>query len=194
MGNGSALKGHQQVVGNATGKVGTHRKRSSVIDYCCLLRLWMASRRQVWYIPAWSRLEYRPHQLTKTPGFAQYDPSFGAGLCSPAPGLSSSLSCRVLLQATHVPTSVCVSACLCVWGAGFAGTPGYLSPEVLRKDPYGKPVDLWACGESIQRPDCHRTQSSLSTSPHSPVSPSFPAPLPRGHPVHLAGWVPPILG
>uniref|UniRef100_I3K0Y6 calcium/calmodulin-dependent protein kinase n=1 Tax=Oreochromis niloticus TaxID=8128 RepID=I3K0Y6_ORENI len=27
---------------------------------------------------------------------------------------------------------------------GFAGTPGYLSPEVLRKDPYGKPVDIWA--------------------------------------------------
>lgn len=31
--------------------------------------------------------------------------------------------------------------------AGFAGTPGYLSPEVLRKDPYGKPVDIWACGQ-----------------------------------------------
>lgn len=30
---------------------------------------------------------------------------------------------------------------------GFAGTPGYLSPEVLRKDPYGKPVDMWACGK-----------------------------------------------
>lgn len=29
---------------------------------------------------------------------------------------------------------------------GFAGTPGYLSPEVLNKDPYGKPVDIWACG------------------------------------------------
>ncbi|XP_039273131.1 calcium/calmodulin-dependent protein kinase type II delta chain-like isoform X7 [Styela clava] len=29
---------------------------------------------------------------------------------------------------------------------GFAGTPGYLSPEVLRKDNYGKPVDMWACG------------------------------------------------
>ncbi|XP_064603204.1 calcium/calmodulin-dependent protein kinase type II delta chain-like isoform X3 [Liolophura sinensis] len=29
---------------------------------------------------------------------------------------------------------------------GFAGTPGYLSPEVLRRDPYGKPVDIWACG------------------------------------------------
>lgn len=36
--------------------------------------------------------------------------------------------------------SVCVTA-------GFAGTPGYLSPEVLRKDPYGKAVDLWACGK-----------------------------------------------
>jgi len=35
-----------------------------------------------------------------------------------------------------------------LWSAGFAGTPGYLSPEVLRKDPYGKPVDVWACGMS----------------------------------------------
>lgn len=29
---------------------------------------------------------------------------------------------------------------------GFAGTPGYLSPEVLRKEPYDKAVDMWACG------------------------------------------------
>lgn len=29
---------------------------------------------------------------------------------------------------------------------GFAGTPGYLSPEVLKKEPYAKPVDMWACG------------------------------------------------
>ena len=29
---------------------------------------------------------------------------------------------------------------------GFAGTPGYLSPEVLHKEPYGKAVDIWACG------------------------------------------------
>lgn len=29
---------------------------------------------------------------------------------------------------------------------GFAGTPGYLSPEVIRKEKYGKPVDIWACG------------------------------------------------
>lgn len=35
---------------------------------------------------------------------------------------------------------------LCVLVSGFAGTPGYLSPEVLKKDPYGKPVDIWACG------------------------------------------------
>ena len=31
--------------------------------------------------------------------------------------------------------------------SGFAGTPGYLSPEVLKKEPYGKPVDIWACGK-----------------------------------------------
>ena len=30
---------------------------------------------------------------------------------------------------------------------GFAGTPGYLSPEVLNKEPYGKMVDIWACGK-----------------------------------------------
>jgi len=29
---------------------------------------------------------------------------------------------------------------------GFAGTPGYLSPEVLKKEPYAKAVDIWACG------------------------------------------------
>ncbi|KRX96008.1 Calcium/calmodulin-dependent protein kinase type II alpha chain [Trichinella pseudospiralis] len=28
---------------------------------------------------------------------------------------------------------------------GFAGTPGYLSPEVLKKEPYGKPVDALYC-------------------------------------------------
>lgn len=29
---------------------------------------------------------------------------------------------------------------------GFAGTPGYLSPEVIKKEPYGRKVDVWACG------------------------------------------------
>ncbi len=37
---------------------------------------------------------------------------------------------------------------------GFAGTPGYLSPEVLKKEPYGKPVDIWACGQL----NCNRSQ------------------------------------
>ncbi|XP_077448770.1 calcium/calmodulin-dependent protein kinase type II subunit alpha isoform X3 [Stigmatopora argus] len=61
---------------------------------------------------------------------------------------------------------------------GFAGTPGYLSPEVLRKDPYGKAVDLWACGvsrllgcvfcvlrcvlSSRGAPGCHLPLSSLA--------------------------------
>uniref|UniRef100_A0A096M6G4 calcium/calmodulin-dependent protein kinase n=1 Tax=Poecilia formosa TaxID=48698 RepID=A0A096M6G4_POEFO len=35
------------------------------------------------------------------------------------------------------------------WFAGFAGTPGYLSPEVLRKEAYGKPVDIWACDSGV---------------------------------------------
>ena len=38
---------------------------------------------------------------------------------------------------------LCVCVCVCV---GFAGTPGYLSPEVLKKEYYHTPVDLWACG------------------------------------------------
>ncbi|XP_065181486.1 calcium/calmodulin-dependent protein kinase type II delta chain-like [Sycon ciliatum] len=29
---------------------------------------------------------------------------------------------------------------------GFAGTPGYLSPEVIRREPYNEAVDVWACG------------------------------------------------
>ena len=26
------------------------------------------------------------------------------------------------------------------------GTPGYVAPEVVKKEPYGPPVDMWACG------------------------------------------------
>ncbi|KII64640.1 Calcium/calmodulin-dependent protein kinase type II subunit delta [Thelohanellus kitauei] len=29
---------------------------------------------------------------------------------------------------------------------GFAGTPGYLSPELIREEKYGKKVDVWSCG------------------------------------------------
>ena len=46
------------------------------------------------------------------------------------------MSLCVLLRWLHPPFS----------SAGFAGTPGYLAPEVVRKEPYGRPVDLWACG------------------------------------------------
>ncbi|XP_047198161.1 calcium/calmodulin-dependent protein kinase type II subunit gamma isoform X5 [Hippoglossus stenolepis] len=45
---------------------------------------------------------------------------------------------------------------------GFAGTPGYLSPEVLRKDPYGKPVDIWACGQSTRINACMLPQLSFT--------------------------------
>lgn len=48
-----------------------------------------------------------------------------------------------------------------LFSLGFAGTPGYLSPEVLRKDPYGKPVDMWACGKKLhfQGKFCNRAVS-----------------------------------
>lgn len=35
---------------------------------------------------------------------------------------------------------------ICTVFAGFAGTPGYLSPEVVKREPYGPSVDVWACG------------------------------------------------
>ena len=41
---------------------------------------------------------------------------------------------------------LCVRVLLLLPHLGFAGTPGYLSPEVLRKDPYTYAVDVWACG------------------------------------------------
>lgn len=115
----------------------------------------------------------RPLVLHSTP------PALGQGCALQLQGYPRPLSCRVLLQDTHVPTSVCVSACLCVWGAGFAGTPGYLSPEVLRKDPYGKPVDLWACGKSGSQ-IVTRDYGSLSTFRHSPASSLLSCSSPQG--------------
>ena len=32
---------------------------------------------------------------------------------------------------------------------GFSGTPGYVSPEVISRLPYGRPVDMWACGTFV---------------------------------------------
>nr|XP_008524487.1 PREDICTED: LOW QUALITY PROTEIN: calcium/calmodulin-dependent protein kinase type II subunit beta [Equus przewalskii] len=56
------------------------------------------------------------------------------------------------LKVSPLPCSVPGLCCLYLHvipgrrDTGFAGTPGYLSPEVLRKEAYGKPVDIWACG------------------------------------------------
>ncbi|KAL0964422.1 hypothetical protein UPYG_G00323630 [Umbra pygmaea] len=46
---------------------------------------------------------------------------------------------------------------------GFAGTPGYLSPEVLRKDPYGKPVDIWACEWDTVTPEAKNLINQMLT-------------------------------
>ena len=53
--------------------------------------------------------------------------------CPPSP-LLAPVTCSVL------SVSGCTVAPRVL--AGFAGTPGYLSPEILRKEPYSKPVDM----------------------------------------------------
>lgn len=30
--------------------------------------------------------------------------------------------------------------------AGYVGTPGYVAPEIVNREPYGPAVDMWACG------------------------------------------------
>ncbi|KAJ8372646.1 hypothetical protein AAFF_G00280620 [Aldrovandia affinis] len=57
---------------------------------------------------------------------------------------------------------------------GFAGTPGYLSPEVLRKDSYGKPVDMWACGELMNNADLqHRLYQQIKAGAYDFPSPEW---------------------
>ncbi|XP_024938209.1 calcium/calmodulin-dependent protein kinase type II alpha chain isoform X5 [Cephus cinctus] len=66
---------------------------------------------------------------------------------------------------------------------GFAGTPGYLSPEVLKKEPYGKPVDIWACGVILYillvgyppfwDEDQHRLYSQIKTGSYDYPSPEW---------------------
>ena len=29
---------------------------------------------------------------------------------------------------------------------GRIGTPHFMSPEVVKREPYGKPADMWGCG------------------------------------------------
>ena len=65
--------------------------------------------------------------------------------------------------------------------SGFAGTPGYLSPEVLKKEPYGKPVDIWACGKSSIESDGMFTENDISI-------------FVRGDSLHSSRWLSSILG
>lgn len=30
--------------------------------------------------------------------------------------------------------------------SGRVGTPHFMAPEVVKREPYGKPVDVWGCG------------------------------------------------
>lgn len=42
-------------------------------------------------------------------------------------------------------SGICVSW-YCVSYSGRIGTPSFMAPEVVRHQPYGKPVDMWAVG------------------------------------------------
>lgn len=61
---------------------------------------------------------------------------------------------NILLTSKTKPTSIKVAdfgLSLEVKGderrwAGTAGTPLYMAPEILRRQAYGKPIDMWSCG------------------------------------------------
>ena len=72
---------------------------------------------------------------------------------------------------------------------GFAGTPGYLSPEVLRKEAYGKPVDIWACGELSSVP-----RMRLNPPPACCCSDRGFLCACRCDPLHPPGWISSFLG
>ena len=80
---------------------------------------------------------------------------------SASPLLSSPLVARHLQRVAR-PLLVCTAAVRVL--VGFAGTPGYLSPEILRKEPYAKPVDM-VCFRSRSR--SHTRQVHVHRSLHS---------------------------
>ena len=51
----------------------------------------------------------------------------------------------VICVCVYVHLCVCVCVCVCVCG-GRVGTPHFMAPEVVEREPYGKPVDVWGCG------------------------------------------------
>lgn len=55
---------------------------------------------------------------------------------------------------------------------GYAGTPLYMAPEILKRQSYGKPVDMWSCGVICKGMNLKRIfLISLNLrSPHIPYS------------------------
>lgn len=49
-------------------------------------------------------------------------------------------------RASSTPSPFPSSANCCVLSAGRVGTPHFMAPEVVKREPYGKPVDVWGCG------------------------------------------------
>ena len=45
---------------------------------------------------------------------------------------------------------------------GLAGTPGYVSPEMVNREAYGRPVDIWASGRLL----CQFVSLEISKSEH----------------------------
>lgn len=115
---------------------------------------WPASwraRRSSWLILGWlSRC-----RATSRHGLVSIHPSvfFAIRMLKQTIQIVWELHKSVLEKAENLVRCVTKSPPLQMTFAGFAGTPGYLSPEVLRKDPYGKPVDMWACGKWHLNPD-----------------------------------------
>lgn len=86
----------------------------------------------LWCIP---RFKFTSINRKFTPGFILFKPNMTTG---------STLLVQVWPMTFLPPHTPHLPS---LFSPGFAGTPGYLSPEVLRKDPYGKAVDMWACGK-----------------------------------------------
>lgn len=40
---------------------------------------------------------------------------------------------------------------------GRLGTPHFMSPEVIDRKPYGKPIDVWGCGKNLSLYSLYRS-------------------------------------
>lgn len=71
---------------------------------------------------------------------------------------------------------------------GYAGTPGYHSPEMLKMKPHGKPVDIWACGKYGQDVEAKRELLCEKLIELHLIHYST-----RCHPILYPSWTPAIL-